>query len=69
MNQLVGVMHALYEEQVFIEAVDPHSLGEIIWNNVNQMFTYFISDEEMSVEVLKIALDRQVRALMKLALK
>ncbi len=68
-NQLIALMHSLYEEQVFIAQVDPQSLGEIIWNNVNQMFTDFISDEEMSLDELKNTLKRQTATLMTLALK
>jgi len=68
-NLLIDLMHSLYKEKVFIARVDPQSLGEIIWNNVNQMFTDFISDEEMSLEVLKKTLNRQTAALMTLALK
>ena len=68
-NLLIDLMHSLYEEQVFIAQVDPQSLGEIIWNNVNQMFTDFISDEGMSLEVLKSTLNRQTAAVMTLALK
>jgi len=67
--QLTDLMLALYEEQVFISQVDPQSLGEIIWNNVNQMYTNFISDEGMSLESLKSTLNRQTTALMTLALK
>jgi AcrR family transcriptional regulator len=66
---LIDLMHSLYEEQVFIAQVDPQSLGEVIWNNVNQMFTDFISDEEMTLESLKKTLHRQTSALMTLALK
>jgi len=62
-------LHALHDEQVFIAKVDPQSLGEMIWNNVNQMFTDFISDEEMSLESLKETLNRQMAAIMALALK
>ena len=68
-KQLIELMHSLYEEQVFITQVDPQSLGEVIWNNINQMFTDFISDEEMSLEALKNTLNRQTAALMILALK
>ncbi len=68
-NQLIALMHSLYEEQVFIAQVDPQSLGEIIWNNVNQMFTDFISDEEMCLKALKNLLNTQTEALMALALK
>ncbi len=66
---LIDLMHCLYEEQVFIAQVDPQSLGEIIWNNVDQMFTDFISDEEMSLDKLKKTLHRQTSAIMSLALK
>ena len=68
-NLLIDLMHSLYEEQVFKAQVDLQSLGEIIWNNVNQMFTDFISDEEMSLDALKTTLNRQSRALMIIALK
>ena len=68
-NLLIDLMHSLYEEHVFIPQVDPQSLGEIIWNNVDQMFTDFISDEEMSLDALKKTLNRQTTALMTLALK
>ncbi len=68
-NQVIDIMHSLYEEQVFITQVDPQSLGEMIWNNINQMFTDFISDEVMSLETLKSTLNRQTSAMMTLALK
>jgi AcrR family transcriptional regulator len=68
-NLLIDLMHSLYEEHVFIPQVDPQSLGEIIWNNVDQMFTDFISDEKMSLDALKKTLNRQTTALMTLALK
>lgn len=67
-TQLVGVMHALKDEQVFMAELDSQSLGEIIWNNVNQMFTDFISDEPMSIQELKSALKRQTAAIISLAL-
>ena len=68
-NQLIGLIHCLYEEQVFSEQVDPQSLGEIIWNNVDQMFTDFISNKGMTLESLKEAIKRQTRALLTLALR
>ncbi len=67
--QLITLVHSLYEEQAFLRQVDPQSLGEIIWNNVDQMFTDFIVDEEMSLEVLKSSLYRQTEAIMNLALR
>ena len=68
-KQLIDVMHALKEEDAFLPVVDAQALGEIIWNNVNQMFTDFISNEEMSLKALKISLSNQTGALMTLALK
>ena len=67
-NQLIELIHSLYEEQIFIALVDPQLLGEIIWNNVDQMFTDFISDHEMSLESLKEKIRIQTQALMTLAL-
>lgn len=68
-NQLIELIHCLSEEQVFIAQLDPQSLGEVIWNNVDQMFTDFISDKGMSLESLKAAINRQTQALMTLALR
>jgi len=68
-KQLIDLMHALEQEQVFKTQVDPQSLGEIIWNNVDQMFTDFISNEEVPLTTLKNTLNRQIAALMTLALK
>jgi len=68
-NQLIELIHSLYEEQVFIAQVDPQSLGEIIWNNVDQMFIDFVSDKGMSLESLKETINRQTQALMTLALR
>ena len=67
--QLIELMHQLYNEDFFRTEVDPQSLGEIIWNNVDQMFTDFISDEKMSLEALKNTLNRQTEALLTLAQK
>lgn len=66
-NLLIDVMHALDKEKVFKGEADVQSLGELIWNNVNQMFTDFISDEDMSLEELKKSLNKQTGALMALA--
>ena len=68
-NQLIEVIHSLHEENIFKDQIDAQSLGEIIWNNVDQMFTNFISNEGMSLASLKDTLSRQTAALMTLALK
>ena len=64
---LIDVMHALHQEQVFRTEADVQSLGELIWNNVNQMFTDFISDEVMPLVELKNAMKRQTEAIIVLA--
>ena len=64
---LVEVMHALHDEQVFKAETDVQSLGELIWNNVNQMFTDFISDEAMPLVELRDAVKRQTAAILILA--
>jgi len=64
---LIDVMHALHQEQVFRTEADVQSLGELIWNNVNQMFTDFISAEVMPLVELKNAMKRQTEAIIVLA--
>ena len=60
---------ALYEEGVFIAQVDARTLGEVLWNNINQMFTDYISDDGMTLGALKSALRRQTEALLLLAMR
>ena len=66
-NLLIDVKHLLHQEQVFRTEADVQSLGELIWNNVNQMFTDFISDEVMPLVELKNAMKRQTEAIIVLA--
>ena len=66
-NLLIDVMHLLHQEQVFRTEADVQSLGELIWNNVNQMFTDFISDEAMPLVELRDAVKRQTAAILILA--
>jgi AcrR family transcriptional regulator len=68
-NQLIDLMHALKKEHTFVSQVDPASLGAIIWNNVDQMFTDFISSEGMTLDELKSTINRQTSSLVNLALK
>ena len=67
-HQLIDLMHALQKEHTFVAQVDPASLGAIIWNNVDQMFTDFISSEGMSLNELKSTTNRQTSSLVNLAL-
>ena len=67
-NQLIDLMHALQKEHTFVSQVDPASLGAIIWNNVDQMFTDFISSEGMTLNELKSTINRQTSSLVNLAL-
>ena len=66
-KQLIDVMHALKEEDAFLPVVDAQALGEIIWNNDNQMFTDFISAEVMPLAELKSAVKRQTETILILA--
>ena len=66
-RQLKNVVCRLHEEHVFEAGVDADILGTIIWNNVNQMFTDFISDETMTLQTLKESLHRQISELLNLA--
>lgn len=66
-KQLIDLMHALKEEDAFLPVVDAQALGEIIWNNVNQMFTDFISAEAMPLAELKSAVKRQTETILILA--
>ena len=68
-QQLTAVVCALYEEGVFIAQVDARTLGEVLWNNINQMFTDYISDDAMTLGALKSALRRQTEALLLLAMR
>ena len=52
-NQLIDLMHALQKEHTFVSQVDPASLGAIIWNNVDQLFTHCISSEGRTLNELK----------------
>ena len=67
-HQLIDLMHALQKEHTFVSQVDPGSLGAIIWNNVDQMFTDFISSEGMTLNELKSTINRQTSSLVNLAL-
>ena len=67
-NQLIDLMHALQKEHTFVSQVDPGSLGAVIWNNVDQMFTDFISSEGMTLNELKSTINRQTSSLVNLAL-
>jgi AcrR family transcriptional regulator len=66
-KQLIDLMHALKEEDAFLPVVDAQALGEIIWNNVNQMFTDFISAEAMPLAELKSVVKRQTETILILA--
>jgi len=68
-QQLITVVCSLYQEGVFRAQVDAHTLGEVLWNNINQMFTDYISDDAMTLGALKSALRRQTEALLLLAMR
>ena len=40
--------------------VSPHSMGEVVFNNLNMMFIEFVKSESMSLEALNSAIRRQI---------
>lgn len=47
--------------------VDTRAVGEMLFNNTNQMFTVFVQSEGMTVAALKRAIRRQNRPLLEAA--
>ena len=68
LQQVIGLMHSLHQETLLKAKTDPVSIGELIWNNTNQMFTEFIVDEPMSLAVLHNKLARQTHTILALSL-
>lgn len=57
--QLVELILTLVRKGHFKEALDPSSMGELLFNNVNMMFTLYMIDDGMTLEDLKRKLVRQ----------
>ena len=68
LQQVIGLMYSLHQETLLKAKTDPVSIGELIWNNTNQMFTEFIVDEPMSLGELHSKLARQTHTILALSL-
>ena len=68
LQQVIGLMYSLHQETLLKAKTDPVSIGELIWNNTNQMFTEFIVDEPMSLAELHSKLARQTHTILALSL-
>ncbi len=44
--------------------IDTRAVGEMLFNNTNQMFTVFVKTEAMTLDALKRAIRRQNRPLL-----
>lgn len=63
-DQLVELVLALVGKGHFSGASDPLAVGEVIFNNVNMMFTLFMIDDSMSLAELKKKLTRQILSIL-----
>lgn len=62
--QLVELIFTLKSRGYFADVADLSALAEVLFNNVNMMFTLFMSDNAMSLEDLKQKLARQTIAVL-----
>ena len=61
--QICDLIVRLRRDGLVSREVDPKSVGEMLFNNMNMMFTVFVRDEEMPLEALKSAIERQNQTL------
>jgi AcrR family transcriptional regulator len=61
-KQTCRLIEALQRLGLVDEAADAKSLGELIFNNMNMMFMVFVKSERMSTNMLRIAIRKQLRA-------
>lgn len=62
--QVCDLIEALQQHGLVKQGVDAKAAGETIFNNTNMMFTTFVKSEDMSLEVLKETISRQLRPLL-----
>jgi AcrR family transcriptional regulator len=60
-RQVVRLIEHLQALKMVDLKADAKSLGELIFNNTNMMFTIFVTSESMSVGHLRMAIRRQLR--------
>lgn len=63
-TQLVELILTLKSRGHFTDVPDLQALAEVLFNNVNMMFTLFMTDNAMSLEDLKKTLARQTIAVL-----
>ncbi len=63
MAQICDLIVQLRRDGLVRTEIDPKSVGEMLFNNMNMMFTVFVRDDNMDLEALKTAIARQNRTL------
>ena len=53
--QVAGLLARLQDRGAVAEGLDAGALGEVVFNNLNQMFLEFARDEAMTLETLHAA--------------
>ena len=62
-DQVCALVQELQRRGIARADVDAGALGQVIFNNLNQMFIEFVKVETMTLETLKAGMTRQVAAL------
>jgi hypothetical protein len=62
-TELIGALQARGEVR---SDIDPSALGEVVFNNLNQMFIEFVKDDSMTLETLRNRVAAQTRPLAQL---
>jgi AcrR family transcriptional regulator len=63
-DQTCALIARLQELGLVCGDIDSRSVGEMIFNNTNMMFTIFVKDEAMSIAELRAAIKRQNKPLL-----
>ena len=66
-RQVTGLLQCLHDEKVLGRDIDAQSLGELIWNNTNQLSTEFIIDDEIPMPELRRRVTQQTQCIIDLA--
>ena len=66
MAQVCALVAALQQRGHARADVDAGALGQVIFNNLNQMFIEFVKDEAMTIDALKAGVARQNAAIARL---
>jgi AcrR family transcriptional regulator len=64
--QVVALLDALQARGRVASGLDTHALGEVLFNNLNQMFVEFVKDDAMALETLRDNVARQMAPLIRL---